>query len=189
MSFLDWKENTAQILIDIHKHKVNKEDGLKKIRDKAYELYKRYLIPLSENYLQVDPGLIEVFRIKLKDTAIMPDSNWFDSICKFIYEKLKNEDVFLNNFYQSAAYKKLLLELEVHNETETETDLSLINVNMESGSDSNSGDILLDEDEELEFNPTSPSPTSKPPAKNQKRSVPRTTWTAASRVSRTASSR
>lgn len=132
---------------------MNKEEGLKQIRDKAYELYKRYLIPLSENYLQVDPGLVQVFLIKIKDTTVMPDSNWFDSICKYIYEKLKNEDVFLNNFYQSAAYKKLLLELEVNNETENESDLSLMNVNMESGSDSNSGDILLDEDDELDFNP------------------------------------
>lgn len=153
MFFLDWKETTAQTLTDINKHKINKEDGLKLIRDKAYELYKRYLIPLSENYLQVDPGLVEVFRIRLKDTTIMPDSNWFDSICKYIYEKLKNEDVFLNHFYQSGPYKKLLLELEVNNETETESDLSLMNVNMESGSDSNSGDILLDEDEELDLNP------------------------------------
>lgn len=78
----------------------------------------------------------------------MPDATWFDSICKFIYEKLKNEDVFLNNFYQSAAYSKLLLELEVNNETENESELI---INMESGSDSNSGDLLLDEDDELDL--------------------------------------
>lgn len=129
---------------------MNRDDAIKSIRDKAYKLYKDYLIPLSENFLQVDPGLIEVLKIKLKDTMVMPDPSWFESICKFIYEKLKNEDVFLNNFYQSAAYKKLLLELEVNNETETDSEL-LTNVSMESGSDSNSGDLLLDEDDELDL--------------------------------------
>lgn len=148
--FQDWKETTSQSLSDINKHKVNRDDAIKTIRDKAYKLYKDYLIPLSDNFLQVDPGLIEVLKIKLKDTMVMPEASWFESICKFIYEKLKNEDVFLNNFYQSAAYKKLLLELEVNNETETDSEL-LTTVSMESGSDSNSGDLLLDEDDELDL--------------------------------------
>ena len=81
----------------------------------------------------------------------MPDGSWFESICKFVYEKLKNEDVFLNHFYQSAPYKKLLLELECYGQKdETLMDLDSnsdnVNLNFEIGSDSNSGDLLFEDD-------------------------------------------
>ena len=86
--------------------------------------------------------------IKIKDTYISPDPSWFDSILKFLYEKLKNEHVFLQNFYESPAYKKLIAELE-----DNESDIPDIKFNSnqaESGSDSNSGDYLLDELDLLE---------------------------------------
>lgn len=121
-------------------------------------MHREYLTSGSANYLQIDRGLIEALQIKCTNTNIVPECTWFDSICKFVYEKLKNEDVFLAQFYQSAAYKKLLLELEFcgsgHGGVESldfESSLGGLNFETSSG-DSNSADLAFeegDEDDEL----------------------------------------
>lgn len=49
----------------------------------------QYLLPTSSNCLNIDHGLIEALTIKLKDQTLTPEHTWFDSICKFVYEKLK----------------------------------------------------------------------------------------------------
>lgn len=74
---------------------------------------------------------------------ILPENTWFDSICKFVYEKIKNEDIFLNQFYQSSSYKKLLLELEVCSQNQEPLDLDPPHSHHthESHSDNNSADI------------------------------------------------
>lgn len=83
-----------------------------------------------------------------------PEPLWFESICKYIYEKIKNEDIFLTNFYRSSAYRKLLLELEfysnfnVDGEIDSTTATQLLN-QCETGSDSNSGDLIFDD--EIDF--------------------------------------
>lgn len=107
----------------------------------------------SPNLLNIDGGLIETLNIRLQETAFQPDVTWFESICKFIYEKIKNEEVFLNNFYQSSAYRKLLLELEFYGSISNDADLdpsvaSSLSQN-DTGSDSNSGDIQSDD--EIDF--------------------------------------
>ncbi|CRK98968.1 CLUMA_CG012084, isoform A [Clunio marinus] len=142
----DWKATAADKLsetIDVKE----KQTLYKLFRDKAFNLYTEYLLPTSSNYLNVDQGLIEVLHIKIKDTFIQPDPLWFESICKFVYEKLKNEHVFLQNFYESPAYKKLLLELE---ETECEPSIDLtLSENKETKSDTSSGDFVIDD--EMDF--------------------------------------
>lgn len=113
-------------------------------RDTAFNLYTEYLLPSSTNYLKVDQGLIDVLHIKIKDSYLVPDPTWFDSICRFIYEKIKNEDVFLSNFYESPAYKKLLLELE---EIESEHSLDMPSIDVRSeASDTNSDDLIIDDE-------------------------------------------
>lgn len=112
------------------------------------------MAPTSTNLLNIDAGLIEALTIRLNDTAISPDVSWFESICKYVYEKIKNEDVFLNNFYQSSAYRKLLLELEFCGNMNVESDLdSHLTLNTlshtDTGSDSNSGDLAFDD--EIDF--------------------------------------
>lgn len=97
--------------------------------------------------LNIDSGLIETLNIRLTDTSIMPDALWFESICKYVYEKIKNEDIFLTNFYKSSSYRKLLLELEFCSSLNVDNDiLHSHNQQLESGSDSNSGDLLFDDD-------------------------------------------
>lgn len=114
----------------------------------------QYLDPSSSNALNIDSGLIETLNIRLNDISINPDPLWFESICKFIYENIKNEDIFLTNFYQSSAYRKLLLELEfysnfnVDGEIDSMTATQLLN-QCETGSDTNSGDIVFDD--EIDF--------------------------------------
>lgn len=104
--------------------------------------------------LNIDSGLIETLNIRLNDVSINPDPLWFESICKYVYEKIKNEDIFLTNFYRSSAYRKLLLELEfysnynVDGEIDSITATQLLN-QCEIGSDSNSGDLTFDD--ELDF--------------------------------------
>jgi sorting nexin-13 len=117
-------------------------------------LFSQYLTPASANYLTIDPGLIEVLNYKLNDpTTIMVENTWFDSISKFVYEKLKNDEIFLSNFYQSSAYKKLLLELDVlgqQSEHDSDIDLNLVSlgsVNNETESEGSS-DLLLDDDDD-----------------------------------------
>lgn len=114
----------------------------------------QYLAPTSTNLLNIDAGLIEALNIRLTDTTITPDVSWFESICKYVYEKIKNEDVFLNNFYQSSAYRKLLLELEFWGNMNVDTDLdshltSTTLSQTDTGSDSNSGDMPFDD--EIDF--------------------------------------
>lgn len=108
----------------------------------------------SSNVLNIDSGLIETLNIRLNDISINPDPLWFESICKYVYEKLKNEDVFLTNFYRSSQYRKLLLELEFYSnfnidgEIDSMTATQLLN-QFETGSDSNSGDLVFDD--EIDF--------------------------------------
>lgn len=108
----------------------------------------------SSNALSIDSGLIETLNIRLNDLSINPDPLWFESICKYVYEKIKNEDIFLTNFYRSSAYRKLLLELEfysnfnVDGEIDASTATQLLN-QCETGSDSNSGDLMFDD--EIDF--------------------------------------
>lgn len=114
----------------------------------------QYLSATSTNLLNIDAGLIEALNIRLNDTSISPDVSWFESICKYVYEKIKNEDVFLNNFYQSTAYRKLLLELEFcgNMNVDTELDSHLTSTTLsqaDTGSDSNSGDLPFDD--EIDF--------------------------------------
>lgn len=105
----------------------------------------------SSNALNIDSGLIETLNIRLNDISINPDPLWFESICKYVYEKIKNEDIFLTNFYRSSAYRKLLLELEflsnynVDSEIDSTTATQLLS-QCETGSDSNSGDLMFDDD-------------------------------------------
>ena len=112
-----------------------------------------YLVSTSHNYLNIDPGLIEVLHIRIKDTFNSPEVGWFDSICKFIYEKLKNEPVFLSNFYQSSAYRKLLLELDVTQsdivDIPAEGSLDEKQTKNEGGSNSNSAELFMDDDEDF----------------------------------------
>lgn len=135
----EWKLATTERLSSIK----NDHEKQQLLRDKAFNLYTEYLIPSSSNCLNVDQGLIEVLHIKIKDTFLQPEPSWFDSICKFVYEKLKNEHVFLQNFYESPAYKKLLLELE-ETEAELPIELTLLE-SKESKSDTSSGDFVIDE--------------------------------------------
>lgn len=107
----------------------------------------------SENALNIDSGLIETLNIRLNDASINPDPMWFESICKYVYEKIKNEDIFLTNFYRSSQYRKLLLELEfysnynVDGEIDSTTATHLLNQCTETGSDSNSESNLTFDDE------------------------------------------
>lgn len=111
----------------------------------------QYLNASSSNGLDIDTGLIETLNIRLNDITINPDPLWFESICKYVYEKLKNEDIFLTNFYRSSQYRKLLLELEFYSnlnidgEIDSTTATQLLN-QCETGSDTNSGDITFDDD-------------------------------------------
>lgn len=146
MSAHEWKQ---ELLVDlrmlaVNQLRVSREELLTDYRERAQSLCNEYLNggPGSNNYLNVDAGLVEVLNIRLRDQTMPPDGSWFESISKFIYEKIKTEEVFLHNFYQSSAYKKLLLELgeeETHSQDILGSD-SLMSTDG-SGSDNNSGDI------------------------------------------------
>lgn len=144
----DWKQIAIEKINRTANDDVAKSNVAKDLRDRAFELLKEYLMKTSSSILQIDQGLIDVLHIKIKDTFLMPDPSWFDSILKYLYEKLRNEHVFLQNFYESPAYKKLIAELE-DNELEV-PDIKGSSSQAESGSDSNSGDYLLDELDLLE---------------------------------------
>lgn len=142
----DWKITAAERLSE-NLDEYEKLQVLRLLRDKAFNLYTEYLLASSANYLNVDQGLIEVLHIKIKDTFLQPEASWFDSICKYVYEKLKNEHVFLQNFYESPAYKKLLLEIE---ETESEPSIDLSrSESKESRSETNSDDFMIDDEIDL----------------------------------------
>lgn len=144
----DWKLTATKKLAELQSEQ-ERQQFLRLMRDKAFNLYTEYLLTSSSNYLNVDPGLIEVLHIKIKDTFLLPDPSWFDSICKFVYEKLKNEQVFLQNFYESQAYKKLLVELdEIEADLPLSVDLSL-SESKESKSDTSSGDFIVEDEIDL----------------------------------------
>lgn len=141
----EWRIATCGRLTEAHDDE-QKQEIFRLLRDKAFNLYTEYLITSSVNYLNVDQGLIEVLHIKIKDTFLQPEPSWFDSICKFVYEKLKNEHVFLQNFYESPAYKKLLLELE---EIDLPIELSLSESLNSSKSETSSGDFVVEDEVDL----------------------------------------
>ncbi|XP_055613331.1 sorting nexin-13-like isoform X2 [Uranotaenia lowii] len=147
----EWKITTSQSFSDIqiNKTKLSREEVMRIIRDKASTLFQEYLVPKSPNYLNIDPGLIEALSIRINDVCLQPENTWFDSICKYVYEKQKNEEVFLNNFYQSSAYKQLLRELDFNANQEHELPsldhLGIGGSTVDGMSDSNSGDLKFDE--------------------------------------------
>lgn len=151
LSAQEWKANLQQNQHDLmtNQLKRSRDEVFLENRERALNLYKEYLVSTSPNYLSIDNGLIEVLNIKISDHSLPIDSIWFDSICKFIYEKIKTEEVFLSNFYQSSSYKMMLLELDVmegHNQGSNEIINHFISSNTESGgSDTNSGDLPYDE--------------------------------------------
>ncbi|XP_052890648.1 sorting nexin-13-like isoform X3 [Anopheles moucheti] len=161
----EWKLSTSQCYseMQVNKSKLSREELLRSIREKASNLYQEYLQPSSPNYLNIDPGLIEALNFRLNDPSIQPENTWFDSICKYIYEKQKNEEVFLNNFYQSVAYKQLLRELDFHNAHDQDMpSLEHLTVfgglmHSDSASDTNSGDIRFDETDDDEDGTTAPT--------------------------------
>lgn len=174
---IEWKATVTRYTVDLQSNKLKgtREDVIKILRTKATNIYMeviltfqigrtlhfemiynfmefQYLETTSANaLLEIDSGLIETLKIRLNDVSINPEPSWFESICKYVYEKIKNEDVFLTNFYRSPAYRKLLLELEfysnfnVDGEIDSTTATQLLN-QCETGSDSNSGDSLFDDD-------------------------------------------
>ncbi|XP_058822480.1 sorting nexin-13-like isoform X2 [Topomyia yanbarensis] len=159
----EWKLTTSQSFseMQVNKSKLSREDIMRIIRDKANNLYQEYLVPKSPNYLNIDPGLIEALSIRIRDTSLQPENTWFDSICKFVYEKQKNEEVFLNNFYQSSAYKLLLRELDFSNaqdhDLQTLDHLGVAGLMLDSLSDTNSGDLRFDETDDDEAAAGTPS--------------------------------
>ncbi|XP_062560743.1 sorting nexin-13-like isoform X3 [Armigeres subalbatus] len=156
----EWKISTSQSFSDIqiNKSKQSREDVMRDIREKARNIFQEYLVPKSQNYLNIDPGLIEALRIRIDETTLHPENTWFDSICKYVYEKQKNEEVFLNNFYQSSAYKQLLRELDFNNTHDHELtsidSLGLTN-QLDSLSDTNSGDFRFEETDDDDTGPPS----------------------------------
>ncbi|XP_055546988.1 sorting nexin-13-like isoform X2 [Wyeomyia smithii] len=152
----EWKITTSQSFSDVqvNKTKLNREEIMRIIREKANNLFQEYLVPKSPNYLNIDPGLIETLSIRIHDTFMQPENTWFDSICKYVYEKQKNEEVFLSNFYQSSAYKQLLRELDFNNAPDQELpSLDHLGVSMsliDNLSDTNSGDLRFDETDDDE---------------------------------------
>ncbi|XP_058447604.1 sorting nexin-13-like isoform X2 [Malaya genurostris] len=159
----EWKLTTSQSFseMQVNKSKLSREEILRIIRDKANNLYQEYLIPKSPNYLNIDPGLIETLSIRIRDTTLQPENTWFDSICKYVYEKQKNEEVFLNNFYQSSAYKLLLRELDFNHAQDHDMQsldhLGVSGVTLDSLSDTNSGDLRFDETDDDEATATGPT--------------------------------
>lgn len=154
----EWKSTASRCLLEIQtaKTKNSREDTFRMLRDKASDISKDYLMPTAPHLLNIDSGLIETLSIRIKNATITPDTTWFDSMCKYVYEKMKNEDIFLHNFYQSTAYRKLLLELEFCSNqgesTDLESHISHTSVDTGSaGSDSNSGDIQFDDDFEMDI--------------------------------------
>ncbi|KAJ6633282.1 Sorting nexin-13 [Pseudolycoriella hygida] len=144
----EWKLTSNRSMLDLqtNKTKTSREEILKMLRDKAQNIFNEYLVHTSSNCLNIDHGLVEALTIKLKEQTLIPEHTWFDSICKFVYEKLKNEEIFLTNFYQSSGYKKLLLELEFCGQNTENIDLESNNTQMDAGSDSNSGDLQYEDD-------------------------------------------
>lgn len=150
----EWKATVVRYSAELQSNKKGiREDVIKMLRDKASNIHTEYLAPSSKNRLNIDFGLIETLNIRLTDPTMMPDPLWFESICKYVYEKIKNENIFLTTFYQSSSYRKLLMELEFYSNANVDMadiDSSSYSTQsshqFESGSDSNSGDMLFDED-------------------------------------------
>ncbi|XP_055377487.1 sorting nexin-13-like isoform X2 [Condylostylus longicornis] len=162
----EWKCIAKHSIVELqsNRSKSSKEEIYCNLKERAQNIYIEYLQASSNNFIQIDQGLIEALSIKLKDPTIVPEPVWFDSICKFVYEKLKNEEIFLSKFYQSTSYKKLLRELEVCvDDVSTHSSHDILGGYLDNysefpehclgnlgggsgGSDSNSGDINFDDD-------------------------------------------
>lgn len=144
----EWKQELHMDLnlVAVGQLKISRDKLLQEYRDRAQLLYDSYFMVGCRNQLSLDGGLVEVLNIRLKDHMLPPDASWFESISKFIYEKIKTEEIFLHNFYQSSLYQNLLLELELGEEEMMAQDLmgpdSLLSTTTDgSSSDNNSGDI------------------------------------------------
>ena len=84
--------------LQTNRSKGTKEEINCTLKDKAQNIFQEYLQSTSHNCLTIDQGLVEALSIKLKDPNLVPEANWFDSICKYVYEKLKVSFTLLRSY-------------------------------------------------------------------------------------------
>lgn len=99
---------------------INSEQTLERMREAAYSIFEQYLSEKASSRLRLDESLIK--RLLLRIRTETPTETWFDEIQSAVYDKLQNEDKFLNGFRNNVAYVKLLAELELLKEPGSRSD-------------------------------------------------------------------
>ncbi|XP_014290688.1 sorting nexin-13 isoform X2 [Halyomorpha halys] len=118
-----WKASTEQQLSDMSQHSFDKTDvllaeqysaqrqTLDRVAEAAATIYQQYLSDQSSTRLQIDEGIVR--RLHQKIRTEKPNENWFDEVQGAVYERIQNDEKFLNGFRASPLYVKLLAELDL----------------------------------------------------------------------------
>ena len=81
------------------------------MREAAHSIYEEYLSEKANPRLKIDESVVKRLLFKIRSEP--PDSEWFDESQTAIYQKLKEDSLFLKAFKKSIGYVKLLAELDL----------------------------------------------------------------------------
>ena len=81
------------------------------MREAAHSIYEEYLSEKANPRLKIDESVVKRLLFKIRSEP--PDSEWFDESQVSIYQKLREDELFLKAFKKSVGYVKLLAELDL----------------------------------------------------------------------------
>ena len=81
------------------------------MREAAHSIYEEYLSEKANPRLKIDESVVKRLLFKIRSEP--PDSEWFDESQVAIYQKLREDELFLKAFKKSIGYVKLLAELDL----------------------------------------------------------------------------
>ncbi|XP_066586117.1 sorting nexin-13-like [Prorops nasuta] len=132
LNIYGWRVTAEQQISDIELQKIQaahstsligskkKNADFENLKEAAAKIYQQYLSDKTPSKLQLDDFLVKGLVSKMKSETIK--ESWFDDLRNCCFEKLQSEEKFLPGFRKSAAYLKLLAELDLLKDPNSEDD-------------------------------------------------------------------
>ncbi|CAI2352059.1 unnamed protein product [Caenorhabditis sp. 36 PRJEB53466] len=117
-----FKVSVEHQMRSLSKGELTERDAYETVKEAAKYMYDQYLSEEAITRVPLDDGLISKFLHRLKNDE--PHDLWFESIQEKVVETLKTDDHFFPAFKKSAAYVKMLLELEIIDEDRNDPEMS-----------------------------------------------------------------
>ncbi len=92
---------------------------MENLREAAYSIYEEYISEKASPRLKLDDSIVKRLLFKIRTEP--PDPEWFNEVQTAVFDKIQNEERFLESFKRSMGYVKLLAELDLLKDTASST--------------------------------------------------------------------